>query len=88
MAPPVVLNDLIPASIEIPASEEDMIDLRDEIVDYTYSMIPKVVMAETDEEFEAAYNECLEGRRSMGLDTLIEWMQTRTDEAVAAYEAE
>ncbi len=75
------------SATDIPADEVDLIDMRDEIRDYTFSMIPKIIMAETPEDFEAMYQECVEGRRNYGIDTIIAWMQERADEAVAAFDA-
>ena len=77
----------INSAISIPGEEADLVDIRDEVIDYTYGMIPKIFMAESDEAFSKAYDECVAGRKALGVDTLIDWMNGRASEAVAAYDA-
>ncbi len=74
--------------IEIPSSEEDLIDLQDSIDEYSMTMLVRIIMAETEEDFEALYKEGVEGRKSLGIDTLISWYQEQVDGYIAAYEAE
>lgn len=84
----VFVNDKgLNAAINIPGEQTDLVDIRDEIMDYTYNMIPKVFMAESEEAFNAVYDECVAGRQALGLSTLIDWMNARAAEAVAAYDA-
>ena len=62
-------------------------DLYDEIYDYSMGMLAKIFMADTEEEFEALYKEAVETRKSMGIDTLIDWFQNEVDGYVAAWDA-
>ncbi len=74
-------------AVNIPAENVELIDMQEEILDYTFGMIPKIIMAESDEEFNALYDECVEGRQSYGIDTIISWMQEQAAAAIEEFDA-
>lgn len=80
----VVVTDMTAvAGWTIPAEQEDLLDLEQEILDYTYMQIPKIIMAESDEEFEALFAETIQTRKDMGIQTILDFLQAQVD-AMAA----
>lgn len=64
-------------------SDNDLYDLFIEIEEYTWSAIPKVIMAESAEEFAAAYAETVATRKAMGIDRIVACAQAQVDAALA-----
>lgn len=83
----VYVNDKGINSVSIPVEREDLKDIQDDVQDYTYSMIPKIIMAESDAEFNALYDECVAVRKEKGIDTLVDWYNEQFQAAVEAYDA-
>lgn len=79
----IVTDTLAIEGWTIPAEEEELLDLEQEILDYTYMQIPKIIMAETEEEFEALFAETIQFRKDMGIDKILNFLQERID-ALAA----
>ena len=60
-------------------TDDDMMDLKDALLEYTYEAIPKIIMAESVEAFEAEFNATVAARQDMGIENVIAAMQTAVD---------
>jgi len=56
-------------------------DAYQSIIEYTTSMVPKLIMAKTEAEFDAIYEEIIQKRKDLGLTEIVEVFNQRINEA-------
>ncbi len=70
----------------VPKEDIDETTIYSKIVDFEKTQTVKLISAETEEEFTAAYNDLVEKLEAMGLSKLEDWMTDKYDEVKDRYE--